>query len=76
MNRMLEASQGDELPVMLQLDDLKDFSFRDLQDLFIDFSRDTDLDIYGHLHLCEECGKMHLQLEVDHPEEKPKKILQ
>ena len=73
---MKEAAEKGELPVTLQLDDLKDFTLNDFQDLFIEFQQDTDLDIYGQLHLCEECGRMHLQLTVDHPEEKTKKLLQ
>lgn len=73
---MKEAAEKGELLVTLQLDDLKDFTLNDFQDLFIEFQQDTDLDIYGQLHLCEECGRMHLQLTVDHPEEKPKKLLQ
>lgn len=73
---MMEATEKDSLPVTLQLDDLKDYTMMDLQDLFIEFQQDTNLGIIGQLHLCEDCGKMHLQLIVDHPEVKPKKLLQ
>ena len=73
---MMAAAEEGSLPITLQLEDLKDYTLKDLQDLFVDFRQDTDLEICGHLLMCEDCGKMHLQLEVDHPAEKPKKILQ
>lgn len=73
---MIEAAKEGELPVTLQLEDLKDYTLNDFQDLFIQFQQDTDLDLTGQLFLCEDCGKMHLLLTVDHPEEKPKRLLQ
>lgn len=73
---MKEAEKEGELPVTLQLEDLKDYTLNDFQDLFIQFQQDTVLDLTGQLFLCEDCGKMHLLLTVDHPEEKPKGLLQ
>lgn len=66
---MIEAAEEDALPVMLQLEDIKDFTLKDLQDLFYEFNNDTGLYIDGHIFLCEDCGAMHLVLEIDYPEE-------
>lgn len=69
VNAMIEAAEEDELPIMLQLDDIKDYTLKDIQDMFFEFKQDTGLDIEGHLFTCEECGRLHLLLEVDYPEE-------
>ena len=44
--------------------------------MFYEFRRDTGLDIYGTLFMCNDCGNMHLLLEVDYPKEDEERILQ
>ena len=74
---MVEAADEEELPVMLQLDDLKDYTLKDIQDMFFEFNRDTALEITGHLFLCDDCGKLHLLIKVDYPgEDGEERILQ
>lgn len=73
---MLDAAYEEELPVVLQLEDIKDFTLKDIQDLFYDFRTDTSLDINGTLFMCPDCGRLHLLLEVDYPETDEKTLLQ
>ena len=73
---MVEAANDDDLPVALQLDDLKDYTLKDIQDMFYEFHRDTSLEITGNLFLCKDCGKLHLLVEVNYPDEEEEKILQ
>ncbi len=40
---MLEAKKANELPVVLQLNDVSKFSFPDFRDAFLDFRYDTGL---------------------------------
>ena len=68
---MISAAEDDELPVTLQLDDIKDFTLKDLQDLFLEFHQDTGLDIQGNIFMCNDCGRMHLMLEVDYTDKEP-----
>lgn len=65
---MTEAAKEDDLPVALQLQEIKDFTLKDIQEMFYEFHNDTGLDITGSLFLCDDCGKLHLMLEVDYPE--------
>ena len=71
VDSMIDAAEEDNLPVGLQLDDIKDFTLKDIQELFYEFKRDTSLDITGHLFTCNECGRLHLLLEVNFPDEEP-----
>lgn len=73
---MLKAANEGELPVELELSDLKDFTLADYQDLFIEFQLDTGLDMKGSLFLSDDDGRMHLKLEVNYPEESKKIPLQ
>ena len=66
---MIEAAEEDELPVALSLENVRDFTLKDLQDLFYEFHLDTSLDLTGQLYICKDCGKLHLVLEVNYPEE-------
>ena len=66
---MIEAADEEELPLALQLNDIGDFTLKDFQDLFYEFHQDTSLDLHGTLFMCNDCGKLHLLLEVDYPEE-------
>ena len=72
---MVSAADEDELPVALQLDDLKDYTLKDFQDMFYEFKRDTGLDIVGTLFMCNDCGKLHLLIEVDYPSENEEKTI-
>ena len=73
---MISAAEDDELPVALQLDDVKDYTLKDIQEMFYEFHRDTSLDIEGRLFLCDDCGKLHLLIEVDYPEESKENLVQ
>ena len=66
---MIGAAEKDDLPVALQLDDIQDFTLKDIQDMFYEFHRDTSLEITGTLFTCDDCGRLHLLLRVDYPEE-------
>ena len=46
---MIEAANDNSLPVMLQLDDIRDYTLKDLQDAFSEFNMDTDLEMNGSL---------------------------
>ena len=73
---MLKAADEGELPLTLQLSDLKDFTLTDLQDLLVEFQLETGLDMKGSLFLSDDDGRMHLTLEVNYPEETKKIPLQ
>ena len=75
---MIDAANDRQLPVTLQLNDIKDYTLKDLQDAFFDFNRDTSLELKGSLSYCHKCDKMHLVLEVDWPEkgDGPEPLLQ
>lgn len=76
VDSMIEAAEQDKLPVTLQMDDIKNFTLKDVQDMFVEFQKDTSLDIEGHLFMCSECGRLHLLVGVDYPEEDEEKLLQ
>lgn len=65
---MIKAAEEKELPVMMQMGGLDDFSIRDFQDLFTEFQLETGLEMHGSFFLCEDCKTMHLMLAVDYPE--------
>ena len=44
---MISAANDDELPVCLQLNDIRDFTLMDFQDAFSDFSMETELEMKG-----------------------------
>ena len=73
---MIEAAEEDELPVALQLDNLNDIALKDIQDMFYDFKKDTSLDITGALFICEDCGQLHLLVEITQPKLDKNRILQ
>ena len=73
---MLKAADEGELPLTLQLSDLKDLTLTDLQDLLVEFQLETGLDMKGSLFLSDDDGRMHLTLEVNYPEETKKIPLQ
>ena len=64
---MLSAAENDELPVVLQLGDVKDFTLKDFQDTFNDFQRETGLEVTGSMFLCDHCDRLHLNLEFSLP---------
>ena len=73
---MIEAANDNSLPVMLQLDDIRDFTLKDLQDTFSEFNTDTGLEMNGSLFLCHDCGKLHLVLEISRDRMEDTRILQ
>ena len=73
---MIEAAEEGALPVALQMDDIKDFTLKDVQEMFYEFEQDTSLEITGSLFLCEDCGRLHFLIEVNYPDEDEEKVLQ
>ena len=65
---MLSAADDGELPVTLQLRDIRDFTLKDVQDLFVEFSLETGLEMIGLLSLDDSTGMLKLQVQVDRPE--------
>ena len=63
---MMTAAKEDALPVVLQLDDIKDYTLKDIQDMFHEFQNDTGLNITGTLFICDTCNNLHLLIEVDY----------
>ena len=75
VDAMIEAAEEDELPIMLELKDPERFTWKDFKDMMYEFKRDTSLDITCNFFLCNDCGQMHLFVEVDFPDEEPPKYL-
>jgi len=73
---MISAANEDDLPVSLQLNDIRDFTLKDFQDAFSDFSMETGLEMNGSLFFCHDCGKLHLVLEITRDRTEDKRILQ
>ena len=73
---MVSAAEANDLPVALQLDDIKDYTLRDYQDLFADFTLETSLEMEGSFFLCRDCGKLHLRLVINCLKREEKHILQ
>ena len=73
---MIEAANDNNLPITLQLDEIRDYTLQDLQDAFSDFNLDTGLELNGSLFLCHDCGKMHLLLEVSRTRMEDIRLLQ
>lgn len=73
---MISAADDGELPVTLQLSDIKDFTLKDVQDLFVEFSLETGLEMIGLLSLDDSTGMLKLQVQVDRPENPGKTYLQ
>lgn len=73
---MIEAANDNNLPITLQLDDVRDYTLKDLQDAFSDFNMDTSLELNGHLFFCHDCGKLHLVLEVTREKTEDLRLLQ
>ncbi len=73
---MISAANDNSLPVSLQLDDIRDYTLKDLQDMFSDFIIDTGLEINGSLFFCHDCGKLHLILEICRDKMEDVRILQ
>ena len=65
---MISAADDGELPVTLQLSDIKDFTLKDVQDLFVEFNLETGLEMIGLLSLDDSTGMLKLQVQVDRPE--------
>lgn len=68
---ILEAAEDDELPVHIRLDDIRDFTLKDVQDMFSDFRRDTGLEMEGHLALQPGRQKLQLAVKISLPELHP-----
>lgn len=73
---MISAANDNELPIGLQLDDIRDYTLKDLQDTFSDFNLETGLEMNGSLFFCHDCGKLHLLLEVSRDQREDLRKLQ
>lgn len=72
---MIEAANQHELPVIIALDETKDFTLNDFQDLFIEFNLETGLDMTGMMGLSEKTGRLQLRLVVRQGEQ-AKRLIQ
>jgi hypothetical protein len=73
---MMEAADSGDLPVILRMNEISDYTLNDFQDLFSDFCLETDLEMTGFLSLGENSDKLRMTLVVKQPEQKPQRILQ
>ena len=73
---VITAANDNSLPVALQLDEIRDYTLKDIQDTFSDFSLETGLEMNGSLFFCHNCGKLHLVLEVSRDRTEDMRILQ
>ena len=58
------------------LDDIRDYTLKDLQDAFSDFNMDTGLEMNGSVFFCHDCGRLHLMLEISRDRTEDLRILQ
>ena len=65
---MIQAAEEGALPVCLHLNDIGNYTLKDFQDAFQDFTNDTCLAIEANMFLCDDCGKMHVLVEIDYPD--------
>jgi len=72
---MIAAAEEDSLPVVLELKDIKNFTLNDFEETFFEFQKDTGLDITGSMAICPDCGRLHVFVEVDYPEEEEENTL-
>ena len=72
---MLEAEHDNELPIVLELTNIRDFTLKDLEDTFIEFNMDTDLAMEGGFFISPKTGKLCLMVKVDRPKHKEKRVL-
>ena len=61
---MVEAANKHELPVMIALDDIKDYKLSDFQDLFIEFNLETGLEMSGMMDINEKTGRLELCIVI------------
>ena len=73
---MISAADDGELPVTLALSDIRDFTLKDIQDLFVEFNLETSLEMTGLLDLDEDTGQLQLRVRIDRPENPVKTLLQ
>ena len=73
---VINAADDGALPITLQLSNIKDFTLKDIQDLFVQFNLETGLVMDGMLYLNDDTGLLQLQVVIDRPENPVKRILQ
>ena len=66
---MIAAAEKDALPISIVVENTFGMTFQDISDLCKEFEKDTGLELTGHLFMCHECNQLHVQLDVDYPEE-------
>lgn len=73
---MISTANENDLPVILQLNDIRDFTLKDFQDAFYEFGMETGLEMSGTFFFCHNCGKLHLMIEVSRDRMEDERILQ
>lgn len=71
VDSMIYAAEQEMLPLTIAMDDPQNITFVDVQDLMIDFKKDTSLDIRALIYMCEDCGHIHLNMEIDYSDTEP-----
>ena len=64
---MLTAARENQLPVKLKLGDISDYSLKDVEDMFGEFSQETGLSILGSLSYNSFDEELYFLVKVDKP---------
>ena len=72
-NKLVEAmnqcAERDNLPQMLQINDITNVSLKDVHELLIGFTHDTALSMTFQAEICPNCDRLHCFLLVDYLDE-------
>ncbi len=72
-----DAARENQLPMILELGNLRDYKLKDFEDLMNDFYRNTGLELNGLLSFSCSSGKMRAIIKVDWPDtEEQESLLQ
>ena len=66
---LITATETDDMPIDLQLNDTSDISSKDISDFISMLKQDTGLDAFVTFFTCDECGMMHALIEINYPTE-------
>lgn len=67
-DKMIEAANKQSLPIVLAMTEDKNFTLNDFKEMFMEFKKDTGLQISSHLFVCDICDKLHVSIEIDYPD--------
>lgn len=74
---MLQAAEEGHLPATCRIEDVSGYELSDFRDLMYEVYRDTGLGVDICLTFCQQCGCMHMRIEVYIPDkQETNRILQ